>query len=101
AELSRWGQPAYRAGQVFRWIHGRGVLDAGKMSDLPKALRERLTASGLAPAASVEHVHRSEDGTRKLVVRLEDGAAYRRPLAVETVLLPARSLDADAAAADH
>jgi 23S rRNA (adenine2503-C2)-methyltransferase len=50
---------------------------------------------------ALERLHRSEDGTRKLLLRLRDGAT------IETVLLPAVSgpgsraeLDADAAAAD-
>lgn len=98
AELAAMGQPAYRAGQVFRWIHGRGVTDAAKMTDLPKALRESLAESGLTPALAVDTVHRSTDGTRKLVVRMHDQTA------VETVLLPVRKSgqdDADAAAADQ
>lgn len=97
-ELSRMGEPAYRAGQVFRWIHARGVTDAAAMSDLPKAMRASLTASGLAPVLEIAHVHRSTDGTQKLVMRMHDAAA------IETVLLPAakrgESVDADAAAAD-
>jgi 23S rRNA (adenine2503-C2)-methyltransferase len=37
-----WDEPRYRALQVFRWIHQRGVADPEQMSDLPKALRARL-----------------------------------------------------------
>jgi 23S rRNA (adenine2503-C2)-methyltransferase len=98
AELTRMGEPRYRADQVFGWIHARGVTDASEMTNLPKRLRQRLATSGLSPALEVAHNHRSEDGTRKLVVRMQDGAA------VETVLLPvkkrSRILDADAAVAD-
>lgn len=90
------GEPKYRAGQVFKWIHARGVTDAAEMTDLPKKLRARLADEGLRPALEVDHVHRSTDGTRKLVVRMHDGAA------VETVLLPVKKKggDADVGAAD-
>ena len=41
ADLRQLGEPAYRAGQVFRWL-GRGVRDFDAMSDLSKELREKL-----------------------------------------------------------
>jgi 23S rRNA (adenine2503-C2)-methyltransferase len=40
--LGTWREPRYRALQVFRWIHERGVFDPQQMSDLPKSLRTRL-----------------------------------------------------------
>jgi 23S rRNA (adenine2503-C2)-methyltransferase len=83
AVLRAWGEPRFRALQVFRWIHRRGVLDPEAMTDLPRSLRARLTAEGpLAPVTEVALFHRSGDGTRKLLVRLGDGRE------VETVLLP-------------
>jgi 23S rRNA (adenine2503-C2)-methyltransferase len=96
------GERAYSGKQVFEWIQRRGVVDASAMTNLSARLRAALTADGLAPGVCVpERVHRSTDGTRKVAVRLHDGAL------VETVLLPAVSgrgspaeLDADAAAAD-
>jgi 23S rRNA (adenine2503-C2)-methyltransferase len=80
--LAEWGEPRYRAGQVFRWIHHRGVLDPSAMTDLPKRLRERLEGEGLRAPAEVASEHLSEDGTRKLLLRLEDGRT------VESVLIP-------------
>src|SRR5262249_18802426 len=67
--LAEWGEPRYRALQVFRWIHQRGVTDPARMSDLPKALRERLAAELQAPLA-VSEVRASIDGTHKLVLEL-------------------------------
>ena len=95
------GERAFAAAQVFRWIHVRGVLDPAAMTNLPVRLREALAAEGLGPVLAVDRVHRSSDGTRKIVARLHDGAT------IETVLLPAVSgpgsaaeLDADAAVTD-
>lgn len=107
ATLAPKGVRSFVANQVFRWIHVRGVLDPAGMTDVAGKLREELAKDGLAPPAEVTRVHRSFDGTRKLAVKLHDGAL------VETVLLPGVSgaaapsgapgdgtLDADAAAAD-
>ncbi len=77
-----WGEPAYRGKQIFQWIHARGVLDPGAMSDLPKRLREKLAEEGLAMPLSVARLLPASDGTRKLLVGMGDGTQ------VETVLIP-------------
>jgi 23S rRNA (adenine2503-C2)-methyltransferase len=106
AWLTERGERAFAAQQVFSWIHRRGVVDAAAMTNLSARLRAKLAEEGLVPGVAVpERIHRSADGTRKVAVRLRDGAL------IETVLLPAVSgpgspgrdapeLDADAAAAD-
>jgi 23S rRNA (adenine2503-C2)-methyltransferase len=101
AALAARGARAFAAKQVFTWIQRHGVTDPRAMTNLPAALREGLAEDGLGEVCAAERVHRSSDGTRKVAVRLRDGAT------VETVLLPAVSgpgsaaaLDADAAAAD-
>lgn len=100
--LASLGERGFRAQQVFRWLHARGVLDPAQMSDLPGTLRQKLTEDGLGPTAAVAELRRSLDGTRKLLVKMNDGAT------VESVLIPSVSgpgkpgevLDADAAADD-
>ncbi len=65
-----WGEPAYRARQLFHWIHRRGVLDPSQMTDLPVVLREHLT---LSQSEEIRRL-RSVDGlTSKLLLRLHDG----------------------------
>jgi 23S rRNA (adenine2503-C2)-methyltransferase len=98
--MASLGERAYSAGQVFSWIHKRGVMDPAAMTNLSAKLRKALADEGLGPVAEVVRVHASADGTKKLLVKLNDGAT------IETVLLPAVSgpgspaeLDADAAAA--
>lgn len=80
--LEAMGERKFRAKQIFRWIHERGVLDASQMTDLSKELREKLSALGLSTPAEVSEVARSSDGTRKLLLRLTDGYS------VECVLIP-------------
>lgn len=95
------GERAFAANQVFSWIHRKGVFDPAAMTNLSAKLRSTLADEGLGPIAEVATVHRSADGTRKIVLRLKDGAT------IETVLLPAvsgpgasKELDADASVAD-
>lgn len=87
----------FRAKQIFRWIHERGVIDPAGMTDQPSSLRQRLAQAGLGPVAKIAHEHTSADGTTKIVVQLKDGAS------IESVLIPMRPAhesDADAAAVD-
>jgi len=76
------GGRAFHARQVFRWIQARSVLDPAQMTDLPLALRDKLAAQGLPATIAVADERRAADQTRKLLVRMRDGAT------VETVLIP-------------
>jgi 23S rRNA (adenine2503-C2)-methyltransferase len=90
------GERAFRALQVFRWIHQRGVLNPEQMTDLAKPLRAELASSGLCEPFRVGEVARSADGTRKLLLHLSDGNP------VECVLIPMTNTDdADAASNDQ
>lgn len=65
------GQPAFRAKQVFAWLH-QGV-PFEKMSNLPKALRETLDATCIDnPVSVIETIQSKLDGTIKLLYRLPD-----------------------------
>ncbi|MCI8806705.1 MAG: 23S rRNA (adenine(2503)-C(2))-methyltransferase RlmN [Oscillospiraceae bacterium] len=84
-ELERYfqelGQPRFRAMQVFRWLH-RGVESFDEMTDLPRALRERLGEDCVLTVPRVERRQVSKlDGTIKYLWRLGDGNC------VETVLM--------------
>jgi len=76
------GGRAFHGKQIFRWIHARGVVDAQKMSDLPVQLRSALAADGMDRVLDVAVERRALDSTRKLLVKMADGAT------VETVLIP-------------
>ena len=84
-ELTAWlkdqGEPAFRAKQVFRWLY-RGVTSFEEMTDLSKALRQRLAETALLtpPQVARKQVSR-EDGTIKYLWRLPDGNC------VESVLM--------------
>ena len=75
------GQPAFRAKQVYTWLH-RGVRSFEEMTDLPKALRERLAEKYLLTVPAVVRRQESKlDGTVKYLWQLHDGNC------VETVLM--------------
>ncbi len=84
-ELSAWckdqGQPAFRGKQLFQWFH-RGAASLEEMTDLPKAFRAQIAASGGISAPVVERKQVSkQDGTIKYLWRLSDGNC------IETVLM--------------
>jgi 23S rRNA (adenine2503-C2)-methyltransferase len=94
AFMSARGARPFHGDQVFRWIHTRSIMDPHHMTDLPKALRQRLADEGLASPLALQRVHPSADGTRKLVLQAAGAAA------IETVLLlSGHGEDADAGAA--
>jgi 23S rRNA (adenine2503-C2)-methyltransferase len=76
------GEKPYRARQLLQWIHQRGVTDFALMSDLSRALRERLSAlAEIRPPRPIrEQV--SADGTVKWLLSESGGSA------VETVFIP-------------
>ncbi len=81
AEFAALGEPKYRAKQVFEWL-GRGVRDFEGMSNLPKALREKLRENYRLYAPKVLSKQVSQiDGTIKYLWELYDGNA------VETVVM--------------
>lgn len=72
AYMKALGQPAFRARQVFAWLH-QGVPFGG-MSNLPKALRETLSETCTDhPVSVLETIESKMDGTIKLLYRLWDG----------------------------
>lgn len=81
ALLASWGEPAFRAKQVFQWLH-RGVRSFDDMTNLPKPLREKLAQTCLLAAPEVERRQvDTTDGTVKYLWRLGDGSC------IETVLM--------------
>jgi 23S rRNA (adenine2503-C2)-methyltransferase len=81
-EVVPLGGRAFHGKSIFKWLHGRGLTDPEAMTDLPKALRAKLVEAGVGPVLEIVHERRALDDTRKLLVRMKDGAT------VETVLIP-------------
>ena len=73
AALAPLGVEGFRARQVFKWIYNRGVTDFAEMTDLSKALRAALAERFRIERLGIATERRSTDGTRKWLVRFDDG----------------------------
>lgn len=81
AVFKELGQPAFRAKQVYTWLH-RGVRSYDEMTNLPKNLREELAERfPICPPKVVRRQESARDGTIKYLWQLSDGNC------VETVLM--------------
>ncbi len=76
------GEKRFRAGQVMKWIHHFGVDNFDDMTNVGKALRDKLKARAEIRGPEVVSEDISADGTRKWVVRVASGSC------VETVYIP-------------
>ena len=73
AEFRALGEPAFRAKQVFTWLH-RGAESFGEMTNLSKPLREKLDGLYTITVPRLARAQRSQkDGTIKYLWRLADG----------------------------
>lgn len=80
--IEELGEKRFRAVQVLKWIHQRGVDNFDDMTDISKSLREKLKERAAIDAPEVTFKKYSKDGTRKWVMTMPGGSA------VETVFIP-------------
>src|SRR3954447_26516791 len=66
------GEPAFRANQVWEWT-ARGAADYEAMTNLPRPLRDELSASVPFSTLTIETERESKDGTIKTLFRTADG----------------------------
>jgi len=82
ARLAEWGQPAFRARQVWEWLYRHFAADPAEMTSLPGALRQRLAAETTLSIGDIVLRQHSRDGqTTKVLFRMHDGQF------IETVLM--------------
>jgi 23S rRNA (adenine2503-C2)-methyltransferase len=72
----------FRAVQVMKWIHQRGVTDFDAMTDVSKSLREKLQAGAEVRLPTIVEEHLASDGCYKWIVEVASGSR------VETVFIP-------------
>lgn len=84
AYFAALGEKSFRAAQVLRWIHHSGCTDFGGMSNLSKALRERLKADCCISAPRILSEQVAADGTHKWLLQVDDNNS------IETVFIPER-----------
>ena len=69
--LKTFGEPSYRAKQLFKWVHQATPFD--KMSNLPKSLTSKLSEEYVVTGVSIFKKLVSRDGTVKYLFALDDG----------------------------
>ena len=75
----------FRAVQVMKWIHQRGISDFSEMTDLSKELRKKLVSHCVVNAPEVIYEKTSKDGTRKWVISVGNKDL------IEMVLIPEKN----------
>ena len=73
-EMQSIGEKKFRAGQIYGWLHEKLADSFERMTNLSKALREKLEDSyEIRPVEMLERQTSKLDGTNKFLFRLEDG----------------------------
>jgi 23S rRNA (adenine2503-C2)-methyltransferase len=78
-----WKEPAYRVAQLLEWLYTHRVTSWDAMTNLPKALRQRLALAFSFHSFQMARRQGARDTTQKFLWRLSDSAF------IETVLIPA------------
>ncbi len=76
------GEKPFRAKQLMRWMHQRGMHDFTQMTDIAKSLREKLATEAEISLPFVQSEQISNDGTRKWLIGTDTANS------IETVFIP-------------
>ncbi len=82
AAMAGLGAEPFRVRQLWHWLYHRGAIDFAAMGNLAKGFRERLAAHFELRRPAVSRALVSADGTRKWLLRFDDGQE------AETVHIP-------------
>jgi 23S rRNA (adenine2503-C2)-methyltransferase len=83
--LASWGEKPFRAQQIIQWIHQAGLTDFAQMTNLGKALREKLNRLSYIGLPEIVVNQKSSDGTHKWLLKLDCGNC------IETVFIPEKN----------
>lgn len=76
------GEKPFRAAQVLKWIHQRGVIDFQSMTDISKPLRDKLMEVAEIQLPEIVEDYESDDGSHKWIIEVASGSR------VEMVFIP-------------
>lgn len=83
--ISSHGKEKYRARQIMKWLHQSGVTSFNGMTTLSKGFRDTLSSIARIHRPGIVQIQKSQDGTQKALLQLEDG------LHIESVLIPGKN----------
>ncbi len=78
-------EPKFRAKQIFKWIHQKGVLNFDLMTDFNKTLREKLKSVAIIEPPKIHEEFVSNEGTIKYLIELNSGSM------IEMVVIPEKN----------
>ena len=76
------GEKPFRSTQIMKWIHQFGISDFDEMTNLSKALREKLKKTAVIRTPKIIAEQRSKDGTIKWLLEMDNRNS------VEVVFIP-------------
>ncbi|MBP7765907.1 MAG: 23S rRNA (adenine(2503)-C(2))-methyltransferase RlmN [Deltaproteobacteria bacterium] len=79
------GKEKYRARQIMKWLHQSGCLSFEAMTTLARDFRQTLAGTARLYRPSIAKIQKSQDGTQKVLLALEDGHF------IESVLIPGKN----------
>ncbi len=79
------GEKPFRSTQIMKWIHQFGVSDFDEMTNLSKALREKLKQTAIIRTPKIIAEQKSEDGTIKWLLEVDQKNS------VEAVFIPEKN----------
>jgi 23S rRNA (adenine2503-C2)-methyltransferase len=83
--ISALGKEKFRARQIRKCLYPAGSLSFDDMTTLSREFRNRLAEISRVSRPEIVKIQKSKDGTKKALLRLEDG------LFIESVLIPGKS----------
>jgi 23S rRNA (adenine2503-C2)-methyltransferase len=82
-QFKEWNEPAFRVTQLLDWLYARRATSWDAMTNLSKALREKLRGNFSLQSLELARKQGAQDTTQKFLWKLADGAF------IESVLIPA------------
>jgi 23S rRNA (adenine2503-C2)-methyltransferase len=79
------GKEKYRARQIMKWLYTGGAASFSEMTTLARDFRIRMEGLARIAEPAIDRIQTSQDGTKKVLFRIEDG------LFIESVLIPGRN----------
>lgn len=83
--IASQGKEKFRARQIMKWLHQSGCTSFEAMTTLAGNFREKLAVIARITRPQIVKIQKSQDGTQKALLRLEDG------LYIESVLIPGKN----------
>lgn len=71
--IKQWGEPSFRAKQIFEWLHKKQISDIDDMTNISKNLREKLKQYDMYAVKQVKKLVSQIDGTQKYLFETQDG----------------------------